>query len=189
MARKATKKTAKKKAAKRVGRPSSFKEEYIDLAFNYALLGAIDEEMIKFFGVAESTFNLWKKKHPEFSEALKRGKDQADAKVAQSLYHRAVGYSHKDTKFATHEGKITDKEEFIRHYPPETAACIFWLKNRQRDKFRQSPELVINNNTDSPKEMDLSKDALAQLEKIQAIKAKVGEPSYKDEGKDDDIEQ
>ncbi len=24
----------------------------------------------------------------------------------------------------------------IKHYPPDTTACIFWLKNRQRDKWR-----------------------------------------------------
>ena len=28
----------------------------------------------------------------------------------------------------------------IKHYPPDTTAGIFWLKNRQRDKWRDKPE-------------------------------------------------
>ena len=68
--------------------------------------------------------------------SLKAGKSQADAEVADRLFKRATGYSHKDTKFATFEGKITDAKEFTKHYPPDTIACIFWLKNRRPELWR-----------------------------------------------------
>ena len=29
------------------------------------------------------------------------------------------------TKFATNEGRITDKVEYIEHYPPDTTALFF----------------------------------------------------------------
>ena len=123
------------------GRKSSFKQEYIQLAENYALLGATDAEMADFFGVSEQTLNTWKKKYPEFVESLKKGKAVADANVASRLYSRAIGYDAKATKFATNEGKITDKVEYIEHYPPDTTAAIFWLKNRQPGKWRDKKEV------------------------------------------------
>ena len=123
------------------GRKSSFKQEYIQLAENYALLGATDAEMADFFGVSEQTLNTWKKKYPEFLESLKKGKAVADANVASRLYSRAIGYDAKATKFATNEGKITDKVEYIEHYPPDTTADIFWLKNRQPGKWRDKKEV------------------------------------------------
>jgi len=57
--------------------------------------------------------NSWKKKFPQFLESLKKGKAVADANVASRLYSRAIGYDAKATKFATNEGRITDKGEYI----------------------------------------------------------------------------
>jgi hypothetical protein len=94
------------------------------------------------FGVQESTINNWKKEHPEFMESIKRGKEIADATIAQKLYHRAKGYEHKDTQFATFQGQITDQVEYIKHYPPDTTAAIFWLKNRQSKKWRDRHEIT-----------------------------------------------
>ena len=63
---------------KQLGRPSKFKEEYTKLAYHYSLLGATDKQMAGFFEVSESTINLWKLKHPRFSESIRRGKAEAD---------------------------------------------------------------------------------------------------------------
>ncbi|MHC4744547.1 MAG: helix-turn-helix domain-containing protein [Planctomycetota bacterium] len=87
--------------------------------------------MAEFFEVAESTINAWKKAFPEFSESIKRGKAQADAEVAEKLFHRAKGYEHPETKVFCHEGVITT-HEVVKHYPPDTGAAMAWLKNRRR---------------------------------------------------------
>lgn len=117
------------------GRPTKYKPEYVELAFNYSLLGATDAQMAKYFDVSEQTLNAWKWQFPEFLEALKKGKEEADASVAKRLYHRAKGYTHKEDKIFLHEGEpvVVPTE---KHYPPDTTAAIFWLKNRQRDKWR-----------------------------------------------------
>ena len=126
------------------GRPSSFKTEYIEQAYKLCLLGATDKQMCDFFGVNEKTFNNWKHKHPEFLQSLKNGKEIADSQIAKSLFNRAKGYSCKATKFATFNGKITDREEYIENYPPDTTACIFWLKNRQPEKWRDKQDMNID---------------------------------------------
>lgn len=129
-----------------MGRKSAYKEEYNQLAENYGLLGATDKEMADLFGVTERTLNQWKKDYPEFLQSLKKGKSIADANVASRLYNRAIGYDCKATKFATSEGRITDSKEYTEHYPPDTTAAIFWLKNRQPEKWRDKKEVDANVN-------------------------------------------
>lgn len=130
-------------AKKKTGRPSKYTEDTAQLAMNYCLLGATDEDLARYFEVTTTTIDTWKNKHPEFLGAIKEGKDEADAKVAQSLYNRALGYSHPDTKFATHEGLITDSKEYTKHYAPDPTSAIFWLKNRQKEKWRDKNEVDV----------------------------------------------
>lgn len=119
------------------GRPSSYRPEYVDQAYSLCLLGATDEDLARAFNVAISTVSKWKEEHVEFSDALKAGKDEADAKVAQSLYRRAIGYEHKAVKIAVDAKTGAEHQvEYVERYPPDTVACIFWLKNRQRGKWR-----------------------------------------------------
>lgn len=117
------------------GRPTMYKDEYAELAYNYCLLGAIDSELADFFNVSEVTINNWKNEHEEFSLALKKGKEIADAKVAQALFHRATGYSHEDIDIKMYEGGIIETP-YTKHYPPDATSAIFWLKNRQPKKWR-----------------------------------------------------
>lgn len=131
---------------KKRGRKSEYQKEYADQALKLCLLGAIDKELAEFFSVSVQTLNKWKKDYPEFLESLKKGKNIADANVASRLYNRAIGYSCKATKFATSEGRITDSKEYIEHYPPDTTATIFWLKNRQPEKWRDKKEVYTNVN-------------------------------------------
>lgn len=123
------------------GRPTLFKKEYCQLATNYCLLGATDPQLAVYFDVAESTIHNWKNDHPEFLEAIKAGKEDADANVAKSLYQRALGYSHKDTDIRVLDGKIA-KTPITKHYPPDTKAAVFWLNNRQKKLWRESKEIT-----------------------------------------------
>jgi len=153
----------------KVGRPTKYKEEYNEQVYKLCLLGATDKELADFFNVAESTINEWKIEYVEFSESIKRGKQIADANVASKLYHRAIGYEHEDTQFATYQGEITDKETYIKHYAPDPTAAIFWLKNRQPAKWRDKQEIDQTIKADVKIETDLSKlssDELQQLEKL-----------------------
>ncbi len=125
------------------GRPTGYDEKFHPmLAYNMALRGITDEQMAKEMGVAESTFHLWKTKHPEFSEALKKGKEEPDLKVEGSLFQRAMGYSHAAVKILMPAGAPEPiYAPFVEHYPPDTTAAIFWLKNRRPDRWRDKQEV------------------------------------------------
>lgn len=122
------------------GRKTKYKQEYDELAFNYCLLGAKDTQLAEFFNVTEQTINNWKKDHPSFFESIKKGKQDADAEVANSLFHRAKGYSHPEVKVFNNQGEIVTHDT-IRHYAPDPTSAIFWLKNRQPKLWRDKQEI------------------------------------------------
>lgn len=139
-------------------RPSAYKEEYIEQVYKLALLGLKDSEIAKFFGIRESTLNYWKQKYPSFLESLKKGKLDADGEVVKSLYNRAVGavvtiqqaikvknVTYKDGK-RLKETEDVKLVELRQELPPDTTACIYWLKNRQPDKWRDKVEHALDDN-------------------------------------------
>jgi hypothetical protein len=63
------------------GRPSKFKADYAQQAEKLCDLGATDEDLADFFDVSIRTIANWKSEHPEFLQALKGGKSQADDRV------------------------------------------------------------------------------------------------------------
>lgn len=100
-----------------------------------AEFGATLREIGEFFEISERSVINWMHWYPEFAAAVKTGKDIADDRVEQSLYRRALGYRYDAKKVFLHEGKpvIVEYEEVC---PPDTTACIFWLKNRRKDEWR-----------------------------------------------------
>lgn len=124
--------------SRKVGRPTKYKEEYAELAYKFSLLGAIDAQLAQLLEISESTLNNWKHEHPEFLESIKRGKEIADVEVVEALRKRAIGYSYEEVKTEeSDQGKrktVTTKEVI-----PDTTAQIFWLRNRQPDKWSNNP--------------------------------------------------
>lgn len=149
------------------GRPTKYKEEYAEQAYKLCLLGATDKDMADFFDVSEQTINAWKSAEPEFLESLKKGKEIADATVAQKLYHRAIGYEHPELITATYQGEITDTMEVTKYYPPDTTAAIFWLKNRQSRQWRDKQEIEHGGTVQHTH--DLRKLSPEQLEQLEGI--------------------
>jgi hypothetical protein len=124
---------------RRVGRPTDYDPAYCEQVEKFCRLGATDAEVADFFAVVESTVNLWKIKHPEFSEALKRGRVIADLEVANSLYRRATGYSSETEKIiGKGESQRVVKVKVV--VEPDTTAQIFWLKNRRKAHWRDRHE-------------------------------------------------
>lgn len=137
---------------KKRGRKSLYQEEYANQALKLCLLGATDKELAEFFSVSEQTLNKWKKDFPEFLESLKKGKSIADANVASKLYNRAIGYDYEEKHYETKQPKkdvppeLVEAKRIKKHVPADTTAAIFWLKNRQPEKWRDRKEVDANVN-------------------------------------------
>jgi hypothetical protein len=114
------------------GRPTLYKPEYAEEAHGHCLAGATNADLADVFEVAPRTIDNWIANIPEFAKAVREGRAVADARVARSLYERAVGYQHTVEQTVLHRG-VERKLTNTVHYPPDTGACIFWLRNRRRD--------------------------------------------------------
>jgi hypothetical protein len=122
------------------GRPPIYNPElYPAQTEKLCRLGATNADLADFFKVAIRTIERWCVEHEEFCRATKRGKEFADDHVEDSLYHRARGYTFDSEKIFQHQGKII-RAQVREHVPPETAACIFWLKNRRKDDWRDKQD-------------------------------------------------
>ena len=131
------------------GQPTLYRPEYDEWAEKLAKLGATDKELAEAFEVAESTVANWKNAHPTFLDSIKKGRKIADAEVASKLFHRATGYEHPEDDIKSVNGAIVITPT-IKHYPPDTTAAIFWLKNRQPKLWRDKNETALTGADGAP---------------------------------------
>lgn len=120
-----------------MGRKSKYNDKIAASIVKLSKKGKTDEEIADIVGISARTFRYWKGKYPEFISDLKDAKLEADSLVEASLYRRATGYYHEEEKIYIIKDKIT-RVKVMKHYPPDTAAGIFWLKNRQPKVWRDS---------------------------------------------------
>ncbi|MFA5898056.1 MAG: helix-turn-helix domain-containing protein [Hyphomicrobium sp.] len=155
------------------GRPTKYKPEYAEQARKLCALGATDAQLADFFEVSISTVSLWKVKHQEFSEAISIPKDVADSRVEQSLYRRAMGYEHDEVDIRVVGGEIVETP-IRKYYPPDSVAMMFWLKNRQSDKWREVKAVELTGANGGPVEtkasLDVAKLSSAALEELIALR-------------------
>lgn len=123
------------------GRPTDYKSAYVDGARKLGKFGATDAEIADFFDVDVRTIYRWKNTHPEFCQALKVGKDEADDRVERSLYQKAIGYEQDEVKIFMPAGADTPVyAPYVAKIAPDTTAGIFWLKNRRPADWRDKQE-------------------------------------------------
>jgi hypothetical protein len=103
------------------------------------MLGATDDELARLLDVPRDTIDAWLAEVAEFAAAVKAGRDVADATVAERLYARAIGFSHPAVKIFQSGGAPLEVP-YTEHYPPDIQACIFWLRNRRRQDWRDKIE-------------------------------------------------
>ena len=126
------------------GRPTKYKKEYIEQVKKLCDLGATDMQLADFFSIDTATLNRWKLKYPEFCVSVQLGKETPNNNVERSLYNRALGYSHEQDDIRVVNGEIVITPT-VKHYPPDTAAATFFLKNRKPKDYKDRHDVIIDN--------------------------------------------
>lgn len=142
-----------------MARPSKFNETILKQAQKLAAKGFTDKELAAFFDVDEKTINNWKIAHPQFFQSIKENKEAADARVERSLYERALGYSHPSEKILTTKLGDVIRVPTTEHYPPDPTSIIFWLTNRQPDKWRRDASGGLSVNANEVKIIKVGRDS------------------------------
>jgi len=61
------------------GRPTKYKPEYCEIVIEEMKIGASIEELCLVVDACTDTINEWRKVHPEFSAAIKKGQSYSEA--------------------------------------------------------------------------------------------------------------
>jgi hypothetical protein len=154
--------------------------EYSRQVYFLALLGLNEAQMAQVFHVDVKQIAQWKNTHPEFGEAVKRGKVEADGRVVFSLFQAAVGYEHKDCVVLTNRVKEFDNKgrvtkewteplivDVIKRYPPNVTAALKWLQARQPGVW--SDRINISGKLNITHQLDLTDFSNEELEMLTAI--------------------
>ncbi|EOU1475345.1 helix-turn-helix domain-containing protein [Clostridium perfringens] len=112
-------------------------EPYLDKIAGWAMSGLSDEQIASNLNINRCSLYEYKKKYPEFAEVLRRGKDEADMAVVNSLYRSATGFTYYEETTNT----IGDVVVIQKYAKPNTTAIIFWLKNRMGEQWKDKQEI------------------------------------------------
>lgn len=124
-----------------MGRPTLYKPEFVRQAAKLSRMGATLVDLANFFEVNIVTIHRWMTTIPEFCNAIRLAKEEANSRVERSLYEKAMGYSFDAEKiFCNKNGKIV-RAPYREHVPPSDTAMIFWLKNRRPDLWRDRQDI------------------------------------------------
>mgnify|MGYP001005082616 CR=1 FL=1 len=121
------------------GRPSKKAEIDLVKVAQCAEAGMTEHQMAIALGLTRETINQYKKAWPEFSDAITK-KANADGDVERSLWERANGYEYEEVKTEKDNKGYMKTTKVKKFMPPEPVAMIFWLKNRQPEKWRDKKE-------------------------------------------------
>ena len=141
-------------------RPTKYKQAFVDRVEDFALVGMSDDEIAGALKVDAATLYRWKASYPDFCESIKRGRDRYDTEVVEkALQQRAAGYDYPE-EIMTRDGPSVITKRF---HGSDTAA-IFWLKNRQPERWRDRVEHDV-------RAAVLTADVTTDAEKVRLIAA------------------
>ncbi|KZM54922.1 transposase [Aeribacillus pallidus] len=139
-------------------------QENLTLLEGWARDGLTDEQIAHNMGIKRQTLYDWKKKYPDISDALKRGKEVVDRQVENSLLKRALGYEYEEVTKELINGTMLITKKVKKYQPPDTTAAIFWLKNRRPDKWRDKRD--VEHSGKVANKIDLSGLSIEELRKL-----------------------
>lgn len=171
-----------------------YKKEYDNIAYVACVEGGFTiAKIAKLFSVDRATVYRWIDKESSFRDSINTARDKFDTLTAEkSLYKRLNGFRFKETikervvsideTTGEVETKLVVTKEVSKQQPPDVTALIFFLKNRQPDRWRDVKRSELTGEGGGPiqlerSDIDLKKLDTEDLEFLEHImeKAKVDE--------------
>lgn len=140
---------------KSVGRPTEYDPDTFPLyAEHYKRKGLSNEQIAENLGIDISTFYDYQNKYPDFSEAIRKGKQPLVIQLENALMKRAFGYevTERTTEMKMDaEGKPQPAmiKNIVKHIAPDVGALAFALKNKDPENWKDKHEISgeIKSNT------------------------------------------
>lgn len=125
---------------KGVGAHSLYTDELLPKVEKLASEGLNNAEIARALSIGNRTFYEWRDKYPQFWHSILKYRGLADIMVENALYKGAVGYNYVE-QAVTMRGKVVD---VVKHQRGNTAAQIFYLKNRMPERYKDKVETQIS---------------------------------------------
>ena len=159
--------------AGKVGRPTKWvtwqKKAKLEQVSEWFALGLTDKQVANNIGIGLATFYDWKVRYPQFTEAVKKGKDYIVYEVENALAKSAIGYDTEETvtdiSIAKDGTKVQHIKKVKKHVAPNATSAIFFLKNKRPEEYRDRVETAISGSIETANR-PLEKISDEQLEKI-----------------------
>lgn len=129
--------------------------------------GHSDEFIASLYDVPVRVWKDWLEANPQLGQSVARWRAGQNDKVAQALFNRAVGCSHKETVVKISKSGEVDLIEVDKHYPPDTTACMSWLKNRDPENWNNEKN---NQVIDQKSTVDLNVKSVAVQSRLDMLK-------------------
>lgn len=135
-------------------------------------------EICQQVGISKETYYQWLKTKSDFSDAIKKAEDEFNdlmkAEAKKSLVKLVKGFTVQEKRTVTADTgkkdengkpivKVKEHAVIDKHYPPNTAAVIFTLTNRDPDNWKNrqenklSGEIGIKSNLENLSDDELRK--------------------------------
>jgi len=132
-----------------------------------ALLGLTQEQMCRVWNIKMSTLTSWFTV-PEFRGAYESGTTRANAKVAESLYRRAVGYDYYEDHVNMANGKpIISRIQ--KHLPPDPWSAVRFLSIKERALWSETHRIEATQTNININKFDFTGFTTEELEILKKI--------------------
>lgn len=147
-------------------------EDNLMLLECWARDGYTFQDIANRIGISISTLRMWRGKHPEIDNALKKGREIIDYKVENALLKSALGYKTKEVKVTTtiRHGKVVEtvKEVTDKEQAPNVSAIQCWLYNRLPNKWKKNRDNLIElDDEDTKIQVTVTRASTSQSTKAQ----------------------
>jgi hypothetical protein len=115
------------------GRPTKYKDEYVEIVRNLCAIGASDQQIRDYFKVSRNTILNWRRDHPEFLTANVRSRDEELRAMRPTFFECIMGYKRKVIKdfVLSHgggSGTYIESVRRIKHFEPDVRAAIAFFQ-------------------------------------------------------------
>lgn len=123
-----------------VDRKIEYSTDFAQMAEKLSASGASEKDIAYILGTSIRGFRNWKKDHPEFKKALKRGKELTQAYLIAQGIKAASGYDYKErtVKIRKRKGEngefidIPEIIEYTKHQAPDGKLLMFLVSALDR---------------------------------------------------------
>ena len=118
---------------------------------NWAANGCTDAQIFGNMGISRQTFYDWVKRFPDFSDAIKKGREMSIVCIENAFFKRAMGGEVVIEEIEEFKGTFKDgkpqngtgtKRTVKKHLPGDVTAQIFYLKNKAG--YKDKPDFEMN---------------------------------------------